>query len=264
MPTTPTPGPRHDSDLRPLERPRPEEVHVLFLGLDGLAAALAVVLLRCGVLGLNVNDPDPVSAADLGTGAYGRADLDRPRDASLRRRLRALDARCAPVSAPELFPGALLPGTVVVRSTEQPSPATGSALVRGASEQDTWTGVDPHLPLVALHRTDGVLLRWPTVPWAHRPCPDCLRATLDGRVPAAGPLHGTGVLAQYAVPAHTAAVAAGLAVEVLAVAFESLGAAPGRAEEECGRARIFTPPWPGEVERLDIDRSRCLCGLGQD
>lgn len=281
MVSSPFPEPRPAPELRAscLEPPRPEEVHVLLLGLDGLAAALAVLLLRCGVLGLNVNDGSPVTAADLGTGAFRPADLGRPRDASLRRRLRALDPRCAPVSAPELFPGALLPGTVVVRSAEHPSRAADGRL---PDDPEQWAGLDPRHPLVSLHRAGTALLRWPTVPWAHRPCPDCVRATLGAGAPG-GP--GTGepgtapggpdaVLTAWASPAHAEAVAAGLAVEVLAVALDSLsGSTAGVPAVEHGqvpgagggrpRARLFVPPWPGPVAQPELDRSLCLCGLGQ-
>lgn len=276
MLSSPFPDPRPAPEPRAscLEPPRPEEVHVLLLGLDGLAAALAVRLLRCGVLGLNVNDGSPVTAADLGTGAFHPADLGRPRDAALRRRLRALDPRCAPVSAPELFPGALLPGTVVVRSA-----ADG----RCADDPEPWAGLDPRHPLVSLHRAGTALLRWPTVPWAHRPCPDCVRATLGAGEPGGPGARGPGtpepgdpeaVLTAWAAPAHAEAVAAGLAVEVLAVALESLsggtatlpavahGHAPG-ADGHRPRARLFVPPWPAPVAQLELDRSLCLCGLGQ-
>ncbi|MFI7581666.1 hypothetical protein [Kocuria kalidii] len=283
MPTTPFPGPRRGAQPAPelllscLERPRPEEVHVLLLGLDGLAAALAVRLLRCGVLGLNVNDPGPVTAADLGTGAYRPEDVGRARDAVLRGRLRRLDPRCAPVSAPELFPGALLPGTVVVHSVERPAP--GSRPGPGTREPEAWAGLDPRHPLVSVHHDDGVLLRWPTVPWAHRPCPDCVQATLGGRHEErhgggpGGPPAGApdAVLAAWAAPAHAEAVAVRLAVEVLAVALDSLcgGDLRGRDPEAGvrhgpGHATLFTPPWPDEVSRLRIDRHRCLCGLGQE
>lgn len=267
----PDPRPAPEPAATCLEPPRPEEVHVLLLGLDGLAAALAVLLLRCGVLGLNVNDGSPVTAADLGTGAYRTADLGRPRDAALRRRLRALDPRCAPVSAPELFPGALLPGTVVVHSAEHPSRAAGG---RHPDAPEPWAGLDPRHPLVALHRAGAAVLRWPTVPWAHRPCPDCVRATLGAGEPGAAPGGPGAVLTAWAAPAHAQAVAAGLAVEVLAVALDSLGGGtarvpavePGRVPGADGsrpRARLFVPPWPGAVAQLELDRSLCLCGLGQ-
>ncbi|MFF0988387.1 ThiF family adenylyltransferase [Kocuria nitroreducens] len=275
MPTTPFPGshqaPHHGPELRLscLERPRPEEVHVLLLGLDGLAAALAVRLLRCGVLGLNVSDPGPVTTSDLGTGAYRPADVGRSREAALRQRLRELDPRCAPVSAPELFPGALLPGTVVVHSAGHPAP--DGRLRPGAVAPDAWPGIDPRHPLVSLHHADGVLLRWPTVPWAHRPCPDCVRATLDGREPGAVPHGPAAVLAAWAAPAHAEAVAVRLAVEVLAVALDSLCAADGRgqgseAREQTGarHAALYTPPWPDAVSWPELDRSRCLCGLDQE
>jgi hypothetical protein len=275
VPSSPFPDPRPAPELRAscLEPPRPEEVHVLLLGLDGLAAALAVRLLRCGVLGLNVNDGSPVTAADLGTGGFHPGDLGRPRDAALRRRLRALDPRCAPVSAPELFPGALLPGTVVVRSAAHPSPAEEC---RWPDAPEPWTGLDPRHPLVSLHRAGTALLRWPTVPWAHRPCPDCVRATLGPGEPGTGePGTGPGaVLAAWAAAAHAEAVAAELAVEVLAVALDSLsgptatvpavghGHVP-RAGGDRPRARLFVPPWPGAVAQLELDRSLCLCGLAQ-
>ncbi|MGX5358726.1 hypothetical protein [Kocuria sp. KH4] len=254
----------------PPEPPLPEEVHVLLLGLDGLAAALAVLLLRCGVLGLNVDDGTPVAAADLGTGVYRPADLGRPRDEALRRRLRALDARCVPVSAPELFPSALLPGTVVVRSTEH-LPAGG----HGAAWPDP--ALDPRHPLVPLHHAGGALLRWPTVPWAQRPCPDCLRATLGARAPGPGPEGPGAVLAAWARPAHAQAVAGALAAEVLAVALDGLwgGAPPGAGlpEEPPGPAggtdggpppaRLLGAPWPGAEVLLELDRGLCLCGLAQ-
>jgi hypothetical protein len=268
--TTPFPGPGGDhlQDLRPscLERPRPDEVHVLLLGLDGLAAALAVRLLRCGVLGLNVSDAAPVAAADLGTGAYRPADVGRSREAALRRRLRELDPRCAPVSAPELFPGALLPGTVVVHSSGRPGP--DDRLPPGAVEPEAWAGIDPRHPVVSLHHADGVLLRWPTVPWAHRPCPDCVRATLEGREPGTAPRGPGAVLAAWAAPAHAEAVAARLAVEVLAVALDSLcGAEAGghglREQGGAGCAVLFASPWPDAVSWPEPDRSRCLCGLDQ-
>ncbi|MFI7743999.1 hypothetical protein [Kocuria rhizosphaericola] len=277
MPTTPFPGPRRghqqDTVLPPscLERPRPDEVHVLLLGLDGLAAALAVRLLRCGVLGLNVNDAAPVTAADVGGGAYRPADVGRPREAALRRRLRELDPRCVPVSAPELFPGALLPGTVVVHSLEHPAAPPAGRSLPGAAGPDSWAGIDPRHPLLSLHRAGGVLLRWPTVPWAHRPCPDCVRATLEGREPGTAPRGPAAVLAAWAAPAHGEAVAARLAVEVLAVALDSLCSGNGRgrgptARERSGaeHATLFAPPWPDAVSWPELDRSRCLCGLDQE
>ncbi|WP_424347593.1 ThiF family adenylyltransferase [Kocuria sp. CH-021] len=277
MPTTPFPGPSraHQQDAGPrascLERPRPDEVHVLLLGLDGLAAALAVRLLRCGVLGLNVNDSAAVTAADLGTGAYRPADVGRSREAALRRRLRELDPRCVPVSAPELFPGALLPGTVVVHSLEHPAAPPAGRSVPAAGEPEAWPGIDPRHPLVSLHRAGGVLLRWPTVPWAHRPCPDCVRATLDGREPGPAPPGPDAVLAAWAAPAHAEAVAVRLAVEVLRVALDSLCDGDGRGALLPAGARggdrhavLFAPPWPEAVSRPRLDRSRCLCGLAQE
>ncbi|MFE7630531.1 ThiF family adenylyltransferase [Kocuria sp. NPDC057446] len=268
MPTTPlpdpSPAPGRAADRRRscLELPRPEEVHVLLLGLDALAAALAVRLLRCGVLGLNVCDTAAVTTADLGTGAYRPADVGRTREAALRRRLRELDPRCAPVSAPGMFPGALLPGTVVVHSTGRPVPA-------GAVEPEAWAAIDPRHPLISLHRAGGALLRWPTVPWAHRPCPDCVGATLAGREPGAAPRGPAAVLAAWAAPAHAEAVAVRLAVEVLAVALESLcepdGLGPGTGERTGAlQAALFAPPWPEAVSWPRIDRSRCLCGLDQE
>ncbi|GAA1759674.1 ThiF family adenylyltransferase [Kocuria aegyptia] len=275
MPTTPLPGPRQgpghgpDPGLSCLERPRPDEVHVLVLGLDGLAAALAVRLLRCGVLGLYVSDPAAVTTADLGTGAYRPADVGRSREAALRRRLRELDPRCAPVSAPELFPGALLPGTVVVHSAAHPASAPAGRVLPGAAAPEAWAGIDPRHPVVSLHHADGVLLRWPTVPWAHRPCPDCVGATLGGGQPGEAPRGRAAVLAAWAAPAHAEAVAVRLAVEVLAVALASLCGADGReggsaARDGARHAALYAPPWPDAVSWLRLDRSRCLCGLDQE
>lgn len=269
MPAAAFPAPRPGGDFCSpcTQDPRPEEVHVLALGLDGLAAALAVRLLRCGVLGLNVNDPRPVTAGDLEAGAYRPSDVGRPREAALRRRLRELEPRCAPVSAPDLFPGALLPGTVVVHSVEHPSPGRGEQ--RGTGPQEPAAGLDPRHPVISLHRTGGRLVRWPTVPWAHRPCDDCVAATLDGLRAPAAPGGAAAVLTAWAAPAHAEAVAAGLAVEVLAVALDDLwtGSGPrrdGPGDGDPGAARLFAPPWPAEVRWLELDRSRCLCGLGQE
>lgn len=269
MPVLPSPAPCPEGELSSAcpEDPRPDEVHVLALGLDGLAAAVVVRLLRCGVLGLNVNDPRPVTSDDLAAGAYRPSDVGRAREAALRRRLRELDPRCAPVSAPELFPGALLPGTVVVHSVEHPAPEPRGR--PGAGEHELTPGPDPRHPVVSLHRTGGRLVRWPTVPWAHRPCADCVAATLDGLRAAAEPRGADAVLAAWAGPAHAEAVAAGLAVEVLAVALDELWTGSGRRGDgsPCGNegpAQLFAPPWPGEVRWLALDRSRCLCGLGQE
>ncbi|MFI7483331.1 ThiF family adenylyltransferase [Kocuria sp. M1R5S2] len=255
---TPAPPRRGRELLRTsLEDPRPDEVHVLLLGLDGLAAAVAVRLVRCGVLGLNVNDPRPVTATDLEAGAYRPADVGRPREAALRRRLRELDPRCAPVSAPELFPGALLPGTMVVRSAGTLGRATGGEPPEPAS-------LDPRHPLVSLHRHGELLMRWPTVPWAHRPCPDCVESTLDRLEPGAEPRGRARVLEVWARPAHAEGVAAELAVDVLAVALAGLWTGPDVPDESPPGARLFAPPWPEAVLELELDRSRCLCGLDQE
>ncbi|GEO91500.1 hypothetical protein KFL01_08060 [Kocuria flava] len=237
--------------------PRPEEVHVLVLGLDGITAAAALHLLRCGVLSLNVNDPGPVTETDLGTGAYSRGDLGRPREAALRGRLRAQDPRCAPVSGPELFPGPLLPGCLVLRGGVHDA---GGRTLR----PDPGDVAAPEHPLLSVHSVPGAVVRWPVVAWAHRPCPDCLRATLAA-VPRAGTGRREQVLAAWARPAFGAAVAARLAAEALAVALPSLdGGRPLPGGGGPGRAEVLRPPFPAGSEPLAIDRRSCLCGLGQD
>lgn len=281
MPPVPSspPPPHHGFDhpsLHCVDRPHAEEVHVLLLGLDGIAASLAVHLLRCGVLSLNVNDPAPVAEDDVVPGVYRRADVGRPRETVLRRRLRELDPRCAPVSGPGLFPGTLLPATVVVRSVRHGAPA-GSRPHEGAVPlpDDPWggCGIDPRHPLVSVHLLDGVVVRWPVVPWAHRPCPDCLRATLGRRQPPAPGTGRAGVLEDWARPAYETAVAARLAVDVLALGLDALWvgtAAPADAEaareEDTGPgwAAVLHPPFPGCTEWLEVDRGQCLCGLAQE
>ena len=106
------------------------------------------------------------------------------------------------------------------------------------------------------------------MPWAHRPCPDCVRATLEHTQPRTAPHGPAAVLAAWAGAAHAEAVAVRLAVEVLAVALDSLcgAGAEGHGHREqggAGRAALYAPPWPDAVSWPEPDRSRCLCGLDQ-
>lgn len=149
--------------------PRPDEVHVLFAGLDPVAATTALLLADAGVCLINVTDPSPVTVHDAAVGPYPATLAGSPREYALRKLLRARWPRCVPLSAPELFCSSGIPTAVMLRSARVAGP-----LPQDLSVPALASSPDAHLPTLTVVTDGSVSLTWPMVPWYRRPCRDCL------------------------------------------------------------------------------------------
>lgn len=237
----------------------PDEVHVLFAGLDPIAATTALLLADAGVCLINVTDPTPVTVHDAAVGPYPAALAGSPREYALRKLLRARWPRCVPLSAPELFCSSVIPTAVMLRS----------AWVAGPLPQDLSVPVlatppDAHIPTITVVTDGSVSLSWPLAPWYRRPCRECLDAAVrDARrlLRDQPPRDHEAVAAPHspAITALTRVITAShLAVGLLAQALDSEvtsrddGAveAPGRLTIRYGLHRTALTP-----------RGDCLCTL---
>ncbi|WP_317581666.1 hypothetical protein [Kocuria rhizophila] len=152
--------------------PAPDELRVLALGLDPLAAAVCLALAEAGVCLLNVQDPAPVGTADVRRGPYPAEFQGQPRDLVLRTLLRRRSPRCVPLSAPDLFPSAALPTAVVLRTWSVPGDLVADLTTVPAPE------LDPALPTLSVVRDGGSVVVWPVTDWAHRPCRACVASAV--------------------------------------------------------------------------------------
>ena len=153
--------------------PQPDEVQALFVGLDAVAATVALLLADAGVCSLNLHDPSPVTQRDVHVGPYPLTLAGVPREYALRRMLLGRWARSVPVSAPELFCSSAVPTAVVLRS----------AWVAGTQPEDLAlqslaAPVDPQLPTCMVVSHGPFSLPWPIMPWYRRPCRDSLPAAV--------------------------------------------------------------------------------------
>ena len=164
-----TPEPRTPDAPAPLpDPPAVDELHVFVNGLDPVAAWVACALVGAGVCLVNVADTRPVSRSDIARGPYPAELEAQPRELALRRVLRRRSPRCVPLTAPDLFPSAAVPGTVVLNAWS----------VAGDLLADLTTPpsprLDPALPTLTVLSEGANLLRWPLTSWEHRPCPECV------------------------------------------------------------------------------------------
>ncbi len=152
-------------------------MHVLFAGLDPVAATTALLLADAGVCLINVTDPGPVTSQDTATGPYPLALAGSPREYALRKLLRNRWPRCVPLSAPELFCSSVIPTAVMLRGVTVSGP-----LPQDLSVLELATSPDAHLPTVTAVTDGSVSLTWPVSPWYRRPCRECLvNAVRDAR-----------------------------------------------------------------------------------
>ena len=156
---------------------QPDEVHVLFAGLDPVAATAALLLADAGVCLINVTDPGPVTARDTATGPYPPALEGSPREYALRKLLRNRWPRCVPLSAPELFCSSVIPSAVMLRSASVTGP-----LPQDLTVMDLAASPDAHLPTTTVVTDGSVSLTWPLAPGYRRPCRECMvNAVRDAR-----------------------------------------------------------------------------------
>ena len=245
-----------------------DEVHVLATGLGPLAAGVCLALAEAGVCLFNVQDPSPVTVADIRQGPYPAKSEAQPRDLVLRRMLRGRSPRCVPLSAPELFPAAAVGTAAVLHSwaVGDPLPAPPGALALQA--------LDPHLPTLTVVSDGEHVISWPVTDWGHRPCSDCLEAAAGearGRAGDHGPEDSQPPRPDHVSPlaAVTRAVATGeVAGSLLALALGD-DAAPG-----AGLAATPAPAGAEGVHPLVLRRGLvrtalpahpgCLCSLAFD
>lgn len=244
----------------PASSTRPDEVHVLFAGLDPVAATAALLLADAGVCLINVTDPQPVSSQDTATGPYPAVLAGSPREYALRKLLRNRWPRCVPLSAPELFCSSVIPTAVMLRSAAVAGPLPQDlALVEMAASPDA------HLPTLPVVTDGAVSLTWPLVPWYRRPCLECMVvAVRDARkVLRDQPPRDPQAVATLHSPALTTltrvSTASSIAVELLGQALEPrdpnvpdswVGESPGTITLRYGLHHSTLTP------RMD-----CLCAL---
>ncbi|MFE7405963.1 ThiF family adenylyltransferase [Isoptericola sp. NPDC057559] len=141
-------------------------------GLGRLGVVLAGLLASAGVGSLVLDDRDPVHVGDLGLGAYGPADVGRPREEAaadlLRRRHPALRVG-------SMLPAGVSPDVVVMVEAHAPRPARYERLLGAAV---------PHLPVVV---READVLVGPLVLPGRSACVGCVdrhAADADARWPA--------------------------------------------------------------------------------
>ncbi|RKQ37183.1 hypothetical protein C1C97_003625 [Kocuria tytonis] len=234
-------------------------MHVFVGGLDPVAASVACLLAAAGVCLLTVCDPAPVSPRDIRHGPYPAESEGRPRELVLRGVLRRSAPRCVPLSAPELFPTAALPGTVVLNSWQ-----VAGELVQDLRGPDT-TVLDAALPTVTVVTDGATVLRWPFTDWGHRPCAPCLLAAVRQarrRVRHGPATPGTQLLPGPDAPvgAATRAVAAGELAGLLVV--RGLGLDGAAAGETPGAAPVGGPVMRRGLTMTPLPPNpECLCSL---
>ncbi|WP_240625170.1 hypothetical protein [Kocuria tytonicola] len=145
-----------------------DELHVFVNGLDPLAAWVACALVGAGVCLLDVADPQPVSRSDIARGPYPAEVEGQPRELALRGVLRRRSPRCVPLTAPELFPSAAVPGTVVLNAWSVAGDLVADLAAPSAPP------LDPALATLTVAADGANVLRWPGTSWEHRPCRECL------------------------------------------------------------------------------------------
>ncbi|MDO4918896.1 hypothetical protein [Kocuria sp.] len=216
-----------DAAGAPADPLAPDELHVFVSGLDPLAASVACALVAAGVCLVNVADPTPVSPRDIRHGPYPAEAEGQPRELALRGLLRRRAPRCVPLTAPELFPSAAMPGAVVLEAWSVAGDLVADLTV------PTPPTLDAGLPTLTVVGDGASVLRWPLTDWGHRPCAACVthgvraardvarpdRALQDCPFPVSG-------------DSPTAAVTRTAAVGELAALLLSLGLdpSPGRGE----------------------------------
>lgn len=208
----------HPTGTRLLTRTPAADLQLLFLGVNPVTAAAAIILAGCGVRGFTVLDPRPVTWDDAAAGAYDLPDVGRSRDHSLRQRLLAANPQALAGGRAELFPGPDRPGTLVIRarSTGITDPTDDDAPLAAAASHLA----EDHLVLDVISvegHPPGTTMVWPVRPWYARACSECVRAAAgtSPREPARTPRH-------EAWPSHTAVAAAVTAQQVLAAATSTL------------------------------------------
>ncbi|MBD2764599.1 hypothetical protein IEE91_05195 [Kocuria sp. cx-455] len=260
MAPTPATSTSHAADQRfCASGTRPDEVHVLFAGLDPIAATTALLMADAGVCLINVTDPTPVTAHDAAAGPYPPALTGSPREYALRKLLRARWPRCVPLSAPELFCSSVIPTAVMLRSTRVAGP-----LPQDLSVPVLATPPDAHLPTITTVTDGSVSLTWPLLPWYRRPCRECLEAAVRDarRLLRNQPLRDHGAVATPHSPAITTLTrvitASQLTVGLLGQALDS---------EACPRADGAVEAPVGLTIRHGLHRAEltprgdCLCTL---
>ncbi|MCG7432233.1 hypothetical protein MHK71_06865 [Kocuria indica] len=156
----------------PCAPPALDELRVLALGLDPLTAAVCLALAEAGVCLLNIRDPAPVGTADVRHGPYPAEFQGQPRELVLRTLLRRRSPRCAPLSAPELFPSAAVPTAVVLHTWSVPGDLVADLATVPSPD------LDPALPTLSVVRDGGSVVVWPLTDWAHRPCRACVASAV--------------------------------------------------------------------------------------
>ena len=238
---------------------RPDEVHVLFAGLDPVAATTALLMADAGVCLINVADPTPVTVHDAAVGPYPPALAGSPREYALRKLLRARWPRCVPLSAPELFCSSVIPTAVMLRSA-----CVAGPLPQDLSAPVLATAPDAHLPTITVVTDGSVSLTWPLAPWYRRPCRECLEAAVRDarRLLRTQPLRDHEAVATPHSPAITTLTrvitASHLAVGLLGQALESeVTPRDDMAVEARGRLTIHH----GLRRTALTPREDCLCAL---
>ena len=238
--TTP---PRFPDPPGPLpEPPALDELHVFVNGLDPLAAWVACALVGAGVCLLDVADPQPVTRSDIARGPYPAEVEGQPRELALRGVLRRRSPRCVPLTAPELFPSAAVPGTAVLDAWSVAGDLVADLAAPPAPP------LDPALATLTVVADGANVLRWPGTSWEHRPCRECLAEAVRSARSAArdvvrdtvGPPLPNG---DSPLAAVTRSCAAGEIAALLLAA--GLGLGPGTTT-----SRSTPEPWPfGDVDR---------------
>ncbi|WP_233438787.1 hypothetical protein [Kocuria varians] len=242
------------SDEPTRELPSTDEARVLLTGLGPLPAAVALALADAGVCLLNVTDPARVRVSDIHDGPYPAESEGLPRELALRSLLRRRSPRCAPISAPDLFPSAAVRGAVVLHGW------TVAGELLDDLQEPPAPDVDPRMPTLTVLADGPCVLRWPLTDSAHRPCARCVAdAARRARAIARGHPLVTGAppLSERAEPIRrvTHAVAAGeITGLVLSTALgldddAATGSHAGPVARH-GLRRIPLPPAPD-----------CLCSL---
>lgn len=236
------------------------ELRIMFVGLNPVSAAAAIMVAGCGVNGFVIIDPRPTTWDDASAGAFDVPDVGLARELTVRQRIRAANPGAAPLADPRAFPSEPEPGTIVVRTRDlrydEVEDPRLQAVTRSLSETHRMIDVvtpGGHCP--------GTTVLWPARPWYARACEPCLARAAGPSIP-----ERSRATRHEIWPTHTAFAAAILAQLIVGAAGQPWEPAHGRdtspgVDVGAGLVTVIRPDVPlSRVEQAPDEQARCaLC-----